>query len=352
MDGRDIKVRRTAPSGCQNGRAARFITGMPAGRRMAFTRRSMNAGLRERVFALPSDPASAQGWMPAIQRLDPVSPAPFRLGTSWQETRKAGNRIIQSTISVSSHQPPSALDLHVEAKAMKGDLSFRLTPKSAGTEVTYEAQMWGKGVMRLMTGTINRMMAAEDNDILDRLRTQVEGRRAQSIRLGLRHDLVEPAAVDAASDLHRDPSSRAHRTPPERVPVRMAERHVDVRPASDPGGHVVDPELEVLVDRGLERERADDPGSEVFLGRPHVPLGDVEHLAQAGLAEGRAVVSHDDVFRNALGGLERELLVRRQPHMAVQGRLEAPVDAKEFELLPLLLDRRVEEIEVEDRTDD
>ena len=32
--------------------------------------------------------------------------------------------------------------------------------------------------MRLMTGTINRMMAAEDNDIIDRLRTQVEGRRA------------------------------------------------------------------------------------------------------------------------------------------------------------------------------
>ena len=32
--------------------------------------------------------------------------------------------------------------------------------------------------MRLMTGTMNRMMAAEDNDILDRLKTQVESRRA------------------------------------------------------------------------------------------------------------------------------------------------------------------------------
>ena len=31
--------------------------------------------------------------------------------------------------------------------------------------------------MRLMTGTMNRMMAAGDNDILDRLRTQVESRR-------------------------------------------------------------------------------------------------------------------------------------------------------------------------------
>ena len=48
----------------------------------------------------------------------------------------------------------------------------------------------------------------------------------------------------------------------------------------------------------------------------------------------------------------RELLVRRKAHMAVQGCLEAPVDAQEFELLPLLFDRGVEEIEVEDRADD
>src|SRR5256885_16970680 len=118
---------------------------MPAGHRRTFTPPTMIAAIPERVYSVHSDPASAQRWMPAIQRIDSVSPGPFRLGTSWQETRKAGNRIMQSTISVSSYQPPSALGLHVEAKAMKDDLSFRLTPKSAGTEVTYEAQMWEKG---------------------------------------------------------------------------------------------------------------------------------------------------------------------------------------------------------------
>src|SRR5207245_10019870 len=116
----------------------------------------MIAASPERVFSVLSDLGASRQWMPAIQRVDGVSPGPFRLGTSWQETRKAGNRIMQSTISVSSYQPPSALGLHVEAKAMKGDVSFRLTPKSAGAEVTYEAQMWGKAFMRLMTGTINR----------------------------------------------------------------------------------------------------------------------------------------------------------------------------------------------------
>src|SRR5437899_12939700 len=123
---------------------------MPAGRRMAFTRTAMIAASPERVFSVLSDPASAQRWMPAIQRIDSVSPGPFGRGTSWQETRKAGNRMMQSTISVSSYQPPSALGLHVEAKAVKGDVIFRLTPKSAGTEVTYEAQRRGKVYFRDM----------------------------------------------------------------------------------------------------------------------------------------------------------------------------------------------------------
>ena len=144
---------------------------------MTFIRTATIAASPERVFSVLSDLGASRQWMPAIQRIDGVSPGPFRLGTSWQETRKAGKRMMQSTLTVSSFDPPSKLGLHVEAKVMKGDLSFRLAPGSNGTEVTYEAEMWGKGFMRLMTGTMNRMMAAEDNDILDRLRTQVEGRR-------------------------------------------------------------------------------------------------------------------------------------------------------------------------------
>jgi len=144
---------------------------------MAFTRTATIAASPERVFSVLSDVAAAPRWMPAIQRIESVTPGPFRLGTSWQETRKAGNRVMQSTLRVSTFEPPGKLGLHVESKAMKGDLSFRLTPKSSGTEVTYEAQMWGKGLMRLMAGTMNRMMAAEDHDILDRPRTQVESRR-------------------------------------------------------------------------------------------------------------------------------------------------------------------------------
>ncbi|HLQ42400.1 MAG TPA: SRPBCC family protein, partial [Thermoplasmata archaeon] len=82
---------------------------------MSFTRTAMIAANPERVFSVLSDLGSSRQWMPAIQRIDGVSPGPFRLGTSWQETRKAGKRMMQSTLTVSSFEPPSKLGLHVEA---------------------------------------------------------------------------------------------------------------------------------------------------------------------------------------------------------------------------------------------
>lgn len=144
---------------------------------MSFTREATIDATPDRVFAVLSDLGQSRNWMPAIQGIDGVTPGPFRLGTSWQETRKAGNRTMQSKLRVASFDPPSRLRLEVDARMMRGQLSFTLTPKGSTTQVVYEAQMTGKGLFRLMSGTMNRMMAKEDNDILDRLRVQVKSGR-------------------------------------------------------------------------------------------------------------------------------------------------------------------------------
>ena len=112
--------------------------------------------------------------MPAVQNIDNVTPGPFRLGTAWKETRKAGKRTMESAIQVALYRPPSQLGLQVNGRAMKGQMTFTLAPKEGGTEVHYAAQMSGKGLFRLVSGMMNRMMAEEDHDILDRLRGQVE----------------------------------------------------------------------------------------------------------------------------------------------------------------------------------
>jgi len=55
-------------------------------------------------------------------------------------------------------------------------MRFTLAPSAGGTRVHYEAEMKGRGLMSLMSGTINWMMADTDRDLLDRLAAQVERR--------------------------------------------------------------------------------------------------------------------------------------------------------------------------------
>src|SRR5947207_3823136 len=165
-------------------------------------------------------------------------------------------------------------------------------------------------------------------------------------------ELPEAAGVDPSANLHGDPSPRAHAPTPEGVPVGVAHRHVDVRPAADARRDVVDPELQVLVHGGLQGERSDDPRRKMSLRRGHVPLRHVEHVLEARLAQGRAVVADDHVLRNPFRVRERELLIRREANVSVEGRLEPPIDSQELELLGFLFDGGIEEIEVEDRPDD
>src|SRR5438445_5341794 len=173
---------------------------------MSFTRTAVIRAPPERIFSVVVDLGQTKQWMPAVQSIDNVTPGPVRVGTAWKETRKAGKRTMESTIQVALYRPPSQLGLQVDGKAMRGQMTFTLAPKEGGTEVRYDAQMSGKGLFRLMSGMMNRMMAEEDHDILDRLRGQVERARENS-----RRELAEPPRGDAASDLHRDPPARAHR---------------------------------------------------------------------------------------------------------------------------------------------
>lgn len=140
---------------------------------MALELRALIPATPDQVFSVLSDPDQAQQWMPSIQKVERLDDSAFGVGTSWRETRKAGKRIMQSTIRVTTAEPGSKLGLRVESNAMEGDIQFLLKSTGPGTEVQYRAEMKGRGLMRLMTGTINRMMAQEDADLLTRLDRQV-----------------------------------------------------------------------------------------------------------------------------------------------------------------------------------
>ena len=128
----------------------------------------------QRVFSVISDLGQARAWMPTIEKIDGVSAGSFGAGTSWRETRRAGKRMFESTIRITTFEPAKTLGLSVEGRGMTGQMRFSLASVGGGTKVHYEAQMKGRGLMALMTRKINSMMAHTDRDLLDRLAAQVE----------------------------------------------------------------------------------------------------------------------------------------------------------------------------------
>ena len=56
---------------------------------------------------------------------------------------------------------------------MRMDLWFLLTPAGTGTHVHYEGHIAGKGIGKLFTGKMVKMMKEIDGDLLDRLAAQV-----------------------------------------------------------------------------------------------------------------------------------------------------------------------------------
>lgn len=139
---------------------------------MSFARTLVIETSPDRVFSILADLEQSRQWMPAILKIEVAGSGPVHLGTVWTETRKAGKREMTSKIQVVAFDPPRRLGLEVDSKMMKGQMVFTLSPEQNGTKVHYEAQMQGKGFFRLMSGKMNKMMAAEDNDLLERLRKQ------------------------------------------------------------------------------------------------------------------------------------------------------------------------------------
>jgi uncharacterized protein YndB with AHSA1/START domain len=127
-----------------------------------------------KVFAVLTDLKQAPQWMPAIQRTTWLSGDKVAPGAVWEETRLNGKRLMTAQIKVVRCEPNKALDLRVDAKPFGMDLGFDLLPVGKGTQVDYHCHGKGKGLMALFTKAIMKQVETQDDDLLVRLKRQVE----------------------------------------------------------------------------------------------------------------------------------------------------------------------------------
>lgn len=131
----------------------------------------------EQVFAVLDDLQAAKEWMPAIRRIDVLTPG-MRMGVGfkWRETRRIFGIFRMSVkLTVVQHDPPRTWGLMFNDGKVQATATFELMPKGHGTKVVFTEDVEDLQGKPARAERMVRMMEKQDSDLLERLKGRVEG---------------------------------------------------------------------------------------------------------------------------------------------------------------------------------
>lgn len=156
----------------------------------------MSATIRrspEQVFAVLDDLGSAPRWMPAIRRIDVLTPG-MRMGVGfkWRETRRVfGFLRMKVVLAVTSHDPPRTWGLTFNDGRVQATATFELDETASGTKVSFFEEVEDLQGKPQRAERMLRMMQKQDGDLLQRLKAHVEATTEEPAGL-----LPEPEVVE------------------------------------------------------------------------------------------------------------------------------------------------------------
>lgn len=142
----------------------------------SFTRSIAIRRSPEQVFAVLDDLGQAPDWMPAIRRIDILTPG-MRMGVGfkWRETRRILGVFRKSfVLVVTSHDPPRTWGLTYNDGKVQATATFELKPTAAGTEVAFSEEVEDLQGKPARAERMAKMMENQDAELLDRLKAHVE----------------------------------------------------------------------------------------------------------------------------------------------------------------------------------
>jgi hypothetical protein len=107
------------------------------------------------VFDFVFDSSKRSMWQHDVQRSSTTIPDPVE-GSSWVEVRKIGSRELRVTVTVTEVSRPSFIRFIGDAGPFGGEGAFEFRRIEDRTEVSYYADIQGRGWNSLFTGLVAR----------------------------------------------------------------------------------------------------------------------------------------------------------------------------------------------------
>lgn len=185
----------------------------------------------EQVFAVLDDLQQAPTWMPAIRRIDVLTPG-MRMGVGfrWRETRRVfGILRMKFVLVVSQHDPPRTWGLTFNDGKIQATATFELTPTASGTQVTFVEEvedLLGKGRAERTL----KSMEKQDRDLLARLKAHLEATTEEPPGLLPEPKVVEEPAPAAAPA--KQPKAKAKPTKAAKSPKKAGKASKSTKKAA------------------------------------------------------------------------------------------------------------------------
>lgn len=126
------------------------------------------------VFAFLADARNDARWQVSLVGQEGLPDRPTAVGDRWVEVRRLAGRDQRVPMEMTDIDPPRRIGFRVTDGPMDARGHIAVDPAGAGARVTYRADLEGRGAMRLLAGTVARVMSDAMAGDLRRLKALLE----------------------------------------------------------------------------------------------------------------------------------------------------------------------------------
>jgi uncharacterized protein YndB with AHSA1/START domain len=124
------------------------------------------------VFEFLAEFENVPKWTYAIIETHKASPGPVDVGTTYRQVRSVPSRS-EEHFEITEFEPDRRLTIRGDLGPFEGTLSYNLEPMEAGTRLTNEADLEGRGIAKfagpLVSGSIRGVVATNLGKLRDLL---------------------------------------------------------------------------------------------------------------------------------------------------------------------------------------
>ena len=152
------------------------------------------------VYAVLDDIHAARHWMPAIRRIEVLTPNDaVDVGFRWRETRKVmGIFRMSAELEVVEHEPPHLWGLMYEDKKLRARATFQLVRNDSGTLITMRQEVEDLQGKPKRAERMSKWIEKSDDDLLLRLKAFVESQPVREEPPEPVHEPEESQGVEPA----------------------------------------------------------------------------------------------------------------------------------------------------------